>query len=99
MPRMPAEPRKRACRCASPFLSWVISDQIEKRVKEDPDQIHEVPVESADLDGSIIGAVVSASARREGDDDPHYHADKNVERMQAGQKKIKAEEHLRRAGV
>ena len=72
--------------------------QIEEREQEDPDQVDEVPVERAQLDGDVVLRGVLAFDDALHHPEQHRHPDDDVERVQAGGQEVDREVHVR-AGV
>src|SRR5580704_19521706 len=71
------------------------SDEIEQREQEDPDDVDEVPVETADLDRVVVVRGDDAAGRP-----PEHHrhdadADDHVEGVEAGHDEVQREEDLR----
>src|SRR5436190_20226513 len=71
------------------------ANQVEQRKQEDPDDVDEVPVETADLDRAVIPGgdrPVPRPAQHDGHD---AEADDHVQRVEAGHQEIEREKDLR----
>src|SRR5438874_3282965 len=77
------------------FLSMQMSpDQVQEWKQEYPDDIHEVPVQAADLDRAVV---LGGDDPAEGPPQHHGHhsqPDDHVERVEAGHHEIEREEDL-----
>src|SRR5205823_8666733 len=74
-------------------------DQVQKWKQEYPDDIHEVPVQAADLDWAVV---LGGHDPAEGPPQHHRHdsqSDDHVKRVEAGHQEIEREENLRVPGV
>src|SRR5581483_2510859 len=81
----PGTPSGRA-RSARSWSSFISLQQIEHRVEEHPDDVDEVPVEAAHLDGCVVGGT---EARRVAPEPQHDgDADAQVNRVQPGHREV-----------
>ncbi len=74
-------------------------DEVEEGEEEDPDDVHEVPVEPHDLDRGVVLGAVGAPPRQERDPQDDRHADDHVERVEAGHPEVEREVDLRVAAL
>ena len=68
-------------------------DQVQKREEENPDQVHEVPVESGELDAQVVMRAVVPVDRAVEDDAQHRHPDEHVQPVQPGHEEIERPVH------
>src|SRR5437773_12210621 len=80
--------------CAVSGCSGMVRDQVEEGEEEDPDDVHEVPVEPGDLDGRVVGGTEPSVPRLPGHDRDDGHADHHVQGVQAGEAEVEGEEEL-----
>src|SRR6187399_861927 len=73
-------------------------DQVQEREQEDPDDVHEVPIEAGQLDGGMIVGAVAAAVGQPGQRQQYGYADDHVERVQARHGEVERVVDLRRAG-
>src|SRR5204863_8131031 len=83
------------CPCGEDAVgSAMVRDQVEEREQEDPDDVHEVPVEAGDLHRRVVErpeAALPGPPRHVEDD---RDADDHVQRVQPGQAEVEGEEDL-----
>src|ERR1044072_3024394 len=80
-----------------PVISFpqVAVDEVQKWEQENPDDIDEVPIKPAEVDGRVISGAVNAFARLHDQPDQKTGADHHVQGVQAGHGEIEREEQLR----
>src|ERR1700739_2103936 len=85
--------------CADMKSSRMPVNQIEQREKIDPDNIDEVPVETANLDGSVVFRCEASLPRHGQEPREDSETDDHVQRVQTRHYEIKGKKYLRVAGV
>src|SRR5213593_4136872 len=75
------------------------ADQIKKREQENPDDVDEVPVETADLDWNVVLRRNHAANRPPQHERHDPEADDHVQRMQSRHQEVQGEKKLRVAEV
>src|SRR5215510_4369695 len=73
----------------------VAADQVEEREEEDPDDVDEVPVQSADLNRAHVVAIDGPVSHPRQHPRHDAKADNHVERVKAGQDEVERKEELR----
>src|SRR5580704_16108958 len=69
-------------------------DQIQQREQKNPDDVHEVPVQTAVLDGHVVIAGKAALPRIDEHDEQHSFADDHVYGMHSGHQEVEREENF-----
>src|ERR1700675_1310377 len=85
--------------CADMQASRVPVDQIEQRKKIDPDNVDEVPVQTANLDGSVVFRCEASLPRHGQEPGKDAETDDHVQRVQSRHDEVKREKYLRVAGI
>src|ERR1035437_9322146 len=75
-------------------LSLVSADQIEQREQEDPDNVHEMPVQAEVLNKRDVAAGVCSGAGAEDHEPQDADADDHVQGVHAGHGKVQREVQL-----
>src|ERR1700733_47283 len=68
------------------------SDQIQKRIEEDPDDVDEMPIQPQQMDARRVGAFGLAVAGLVGKPDQNPQPDHHVQGVQTGHQKVEIEE-------
>src|SRR4029077_11665979 len=71
----------------------VSSNQIQQREQEDPNNVHEVPVEPADLQRRVILLVEPATRSHDRQHGQNADPNDHVQGVQPGHEKVKTEKH------
>src|SRR6185369_10275443 len=80
-------------------MAGVPSEQIEKREQEDPDDVHEMPVEAAHLDDVVVLRRDLPSERAEPEESQEGDPDDQVKRVDPGHREVADEEQLGVSGI
>src|ERR1019366_829159 len=87
--------------CSEWLISVVVTsammrsvNEVEEREEEDPDDVDEVPVETHDLDGSVVLGPKVAFPCAPDEPEQQAGADDHVQRVKAGQAPVEGHEEL-----
>src|SRR5438445_11511789 len=69
--------------------NWLTIDQIQQGKQVNPDNVHDMPIQSGDFKGSVILRREAPLVRHPGHDGEYAHADDHVDCVHASQCEIK----------
>ena len=77
----------------------LVPDQIEHRIQENPDNVHEVPIQGGVLDRIVVLGRVSSFPGETSDDPEHRHSNQHMQRMKAREEEIQNKEEFGMPGI